>query len=147
MRQLDQTGWMHNRVRMITASFLIKDLRIDWQSGERYFMNHLLDADVAVNNGNWQWCASTGTDAMRGYRIFNPALQSKKFDPDGRYIREYVPELANVTNRHIHEPHLMTAAEQNLAGCRIGIDYPAPVVDHRLAREEYLALGRAEIVK
>jgi deoxyribodipyrimidine photo-lyase len=147
MRQLDQTGWMHNRVRMITASFLIKDLRIDWQSGERYFMNHLLDADVAANNGNWQWCASTGTDAMRGYRIFNPALQSKKFDPDGRYIREYVPELANVTNRHIHEPHLMTAAEQNLAGCRIGIDYPAPVVDHRLAREEYLALGRAEIVK
>jgi deoxyribodipyrimidine photo-lyase len=76
---------------MITASFLIKDLRIDWQSGERYFINHLLDADVAANNGNWQWCASTGTDAMRGYRIFNPALQSKKFDPDGRYIREYVP--------------------------------------------------------
>jgi deoxyribodipyrimidine photo-lyase len=147
MRQLNQTGWMHNRVRMITASFLIKDLRIDWQRGERYFMNHLLDADVAANNGNWQWCASTGTDAMRGYRIFNPVLQSKKFDPDGRYVREYVPELANVTNRRIHEPHLMTADEQNLVGCRIGIDYPAPVVDHRLAREEYLALGRAGIVK
>ena len=116
MRQLNQTGWMPNRVRMITASFLIKDLRIDWQSGERYFMNHLLDADVAANNGNWQWCASTGTDAMRGYRIFNPALQSKKFDPDGRYIREYVPELAQVMGRHIHEPHLMTDEQQVRAG-------------------------------
>ena len=88
MRQLNQTGWMHNRVRMIVASFLIKDLRIDWQSGERYFMHHLLDADVAANNGNWQWCASTGSDAMRGYRIFNPTLQSKKFDPEGAFIRD-----------------------------------------------------------
>jgi deoxyribodipyrimidine photo-lyase len=146
MRQLTQTGWMHNRVRMIVASFLIKDLRIDWQSGERYFMAHLLDADVAANNGNWQWCASTGTDAMSGYRIFNPALQSKKFDPEGLYIRRYVPELASVPTATIHEPHLMTLGEQEDARCRIGIDYPAPIVDHRLAREEYLALGKREKV-
>jgi deoxyribodipyrimidine photo-lyase len=132
---------------MIVASFLIKDLRIDWQRGERYFMNHLLDADVAANNGNWQWCASTGTDAMRGHRIFNPALQSKKYDPEGGYIREYVPELANVPNRHIHEPHLMPADEQPLAGCQIGVHYPAPIVDHRQAREQYLALGKAVVTK
>ncbi len=142
MRQLNQTGWMHNRVRMIVASFLIKDLRIDWQRGERYFMQHLLDADVAANNGNWQWCAATGTDAMRGYRIFNPALQSKKFDPDGLYIRAYVPELAKVTGKWVHEPHLMTSDEQDRTGCRIGVDYPAPLVDHAEARREYLELGK-----
>ncbi|HEX7767910.1 MAG TPA: deoxyribodipyrimidine photo-lyase [Nitrospira sp.] len=142
MRQLNQTGWMHNRVRMIVASFLIKDLRLDWQSGERYFMSQLLDADVAANNGNWQWCASTGTDAMRGYRIFNPVLQSKKFDPDGLYIREYVPELAKVTGKWIHEPHLMTPDEQDRAGCRIGVEYPSPLVDHAQARREYLELGK-----
>ena len=144
MRQLNQTGWMHNRVRMVVASFLIKDLRIDWQSGERYFMQHLIDADVAANNGNWQWCASTGTDAMRGYRIFNPALQSKKFDPDGAYIRRYVPELARVSAKRIHEPHLMPADEQERAGCRIWEDYPSPVVNHQLARQEYLTLGKQE---
>ncbi len=147
MRQLNQTGWMHNRVRMIVASFLIKDLRIDWQSGEQYFMRHLLDADVAANNGNWQWCASTGTDAMRGYRIFNPALQSKKFDPDGTYIRRYVPELAHVPAKRIHEPHLMTADEQVCAECRIGADYPAPVVDHQRARQNYLNLGKQEATR
>lgn len=147
MRQLNQTGWMHNRVRMIVASFLIKDLRIDWQSGERYFMQHLLDADVAANNGNWQWCASTGTDAMRGYRIFNPVLQSKKFDPDGAYIRRFVPELAHVSAKRIHEPHLMTADEQARAGCRIGTDYPLPVVDHQHARQEYLTLGKQEATR
>lgn len=145
MRQLNQTGWMHNRVRMIVASFLIKDLRLDWQSGERYFMHQLLDADVAANNGNWQWCAATGTDAMRGYRIFNPALQSKKFDPDGHYIRAYVPELANVTGKWIHEPHLMTPDEQQRAGCRIGVEYPSPLVDHALARREYLDLGKHKV--
>lgn len=142
MRQLRLTGWMHNRVRMIVASFLIKDLRIDWQSGERYFMKQLLDADVAVNNGNWQWCASTGTDATRGYRIFNPVLQSKTYDPQGEYIRRYVPELARVPAPAIHEPHRMTDDEQQRFGCRIGLDYPAPIVDHRQARLEYLALGR-----
>jgi deoxyribodipyrimidine photo-lyase len=144
MRQLNQTGWMHNRVRMIVASFLIKDLRIDWQSGERYFMQRLIDADVAANNGNWQWCASTGTDAMQGYRIFNPLLQSKKFDPKGEYIRKYVPDLAAVPTDQIHAPHLMTHEEQALAKCRIGIDYPSPIVDHRQARDEYLALGKLQ---
>jgi deoxyribodipyrimidine photo-lyase len=147
MRQLNQTGWMHNRVRMIVASFLIKDLRIDWQSGERYFMRQLLDADVAANNGNWQWCASTGTDAMRGYRIFNPALQSKNFDPDGVYIRRYVPELAHVSSKSIHEPHLMTRDEQTTSQCRIGNDYPSPIVDHQFARQEYLNLGKQEATK
>ena len=144
MRQLNRTGWMHNRVRMIVASFLIKDLRIDWQSGERYFMQRLIDADVAANNGNWQWCASTGTDAMQGYRIFNPLLQSKKFDPKGEYIRKYVPELGAVPTDQIHAPHLMILEEQALAKCRIGIDYPAPIVDHRQARDEYLALGKLQ---
>ncbi|HMS82998.1 MAG TPA: deoxyribodipyrimidine photo-lyase [Nitrospira sp.] len=147
MRQLNQTGWMHNRVRMIVASFLIKDLRIDWQSGEQYFMRHLLDADLAANNGNWQWCASTGTDSMPGYRIFNPALQSRKFDPDGVYIRQYVPELVSVSSRRIHEPHLMTPEEQEQAHCRIGINYPSPVVDHQLARQEYLNLGQQEATR
>jgi len=147
MRQLNQTGWMHNRVRMIVASFLIKDLRIDWRIGERHFMHHLLDADVAANNGNWQWCASTGTDAMPGYRIFNPALQSRKFDAEGAYIREYVSELGKVTKRRIHEPHLMMDDEQAQAGCRIGTDYPAPIVDHREAREEYLRLGMQQVAR
>ncbi len=147
MRQLNRTGWMHNRVRMIAASFLIKDLRIDWQSGERYFMQHLIDADVAANNGNWQWCASTGTDAMRGHRIFNPVLQSKKFDPDGIYIREYVPELAKVASKWIHAPHLITPNEQVRYGCRIGVDYPAAIVDHRQARQEYLDLGKQQVTR
>jgi deoxyribodipyrimidine photo-lyase len=147
MRQLNQTGWMHNRVRMIVASFLIKDLRIDWQSGERYFMRHLLDADTAANNGNWQWCASTGTDAMRGYRIFNPALQSKTFDRDGSYIRQYVPELKTVAHKWVHEPHLMTPDEQSRSGCRIGVDYASPIVDHRQARLEYLNLVKRQVTR
>ena len=147
MRQLNQTGWMHNRVRMVVASFLIKDLRINWQSGERYFMRQLLDADVAANNGNWQWCAATGTDAMRGYRIFNPALQGKKFDPDGTYLRLYVLELANVPRIRIHQPHLMTGDEQERARCLIGTDYPSPVVDHQLARQKYLNLGKQKTAR
>ena len=147
MRQLNQTGWMHNRVRMIVASFLIKDLRIDWRGGERYFMRHLLDADVAANNGNWQWCASTGTDSMPGYRIFNPVLQSKKFDPEGVYIRRYVPQLARVPAKQIHEPHLMTPDEQHRYGCQIGIHYPAPIVDHSQARQEYLELGKSPVTR
>jgi deoxyribodipyrimidine photo-lyase len=141
MRQLNHTGWMHNRVRMVVASFLVKDLRLDWRQGERYFMEHLLDADLAANNGNWQWCASTGTDAMPGYRIFNPTLQAKKFDPDGAYIRTHVPELRSVPTKLIHQPELMTADEQDRYGCRLGHDYPAPVVDHDRARNEYLHAG------
>jgi deoxyribodipyrimidine photo-lyase len=142
MRQLNQTGWMHNRVRMVTASFLVKDLRLDWRLGERYFMERLLDADLAANNGNWQWCASTGTDAMPGYRIFNPARQAQAFDPDGAYIRRYVPELADVPPPFIHAPHRMPAEAQARWGCRLGLDYPAPIVDHQQARLRYLADGR-----
>jgi deoxyribodipyrimidine photo-lyase len=122
----------------VVASFLVKDLRLDWRQGERYFMEHLLDADLAANNGNWQWCASTGTDAMPGYRIFNPTLQAKKFDPDGTYIRTHVPELRSVPTKLIHQPELMTADEQDRYGCRQGHDYPVPVVDHDHARNEYL---------
>ncbi|MBA2485684.1 MAG: deoxyribodipyrimidine photo-lyase [Nitrospira sp.] len=145
MRQLNQTGWMHNRVRMMVASFLVKDLRIDWQSGERYFMQQLVDGDLAANNGNWQWCASTGTDAMQGYRIFNPKIQSEKFDRDGEYIRRYVPELAGVSTKWIHAPHLMPQDEQARIECRIGSEYPAPIVDHRQARQEYLDLGKQPV--
>ena len=123
----------------------MKDLRIDWQSGERYFMQQLVDGDLAANNGNWQWCASTGTDAMQGYRIFNPRIQSEKFDPEGEYIRRYVPELADVPTTWIHAPHLMSREEQDRAGCRIGADYPAPLVDHRQARQEYLDLGKQQV--
>lgn len=147
MRQLNETGWMHNRVRMVVASFLIKDLRIDWQSGERYFMQQLVDADLAANNGNWQWASATGTDSMPGYRIFNPLLQSRKFDPVGAFIRQWVPELTAVPTARIHAPHLMTREEQVLAECRIGRDYPSPIVDHRQARDEYLALGKQLVTK
>lgn len=147
MRQLNHTGWMHNRVRMVVASFLIKDLRIDWRSGERYFMQHLIDADVAANNGNWQWCASTGTDSMPGYRIFNPVLQSKKFDPDGAYIRSHIPELRKVPGRLIHEPYRLSSDEQDGSGCHIGIDYPAPIVDHHQARQEYLNLSKQQVTR
>lgn len=138
MRQLNRTGWMHNRVRMVAASFLVKDLRLDWRLGERYFMERLLDADLAANNGNWQWCASTGTDAMPGYRIFNPALQARKFDPTGDYIRRYVPELASVPAKWIHAPETMGVDEQHRYGCRLGQDYPSPIVDHKQVRLRYL---------
>jgi len=139
MRQLRQTGWMPNRVRMVAASFLVKDLGLDWRAGERYFMEQLLDADLAANNGNWQWCASTGTDAMPGYRIFNPSLQARKFDPDGAYLRRYLPELGSVPARFVHAPERMGVEEQDRYGCRIGRDYPSPVVDHEDAKRQYLA--------
>ncbi len=108
-------------------------------------MQQLVDGDLAANNGNWQWCASTGTDAMQGYRIFNPSIQSKKFDEEGHYIRRYVPELSNVPVKWVHEPHLMPQDEQERARCRIGSAYPAPIVDHRQARQEYLALGKQAV--
>ena len=131
-------------IQLLGGLFLTKDLCTDWQSGERYFTQHLIDADVAANNRNWQWCASSGTDAMRGYRIFNPALQNKKFDPDETYVRRYVPELASVPANRIHEPHLMTRDEKARTRCRIGADYPSPIVDHRLARQEYVDLGKQQ---
>jgi deoxyribodipyrimidine photo-lyase len=137
MRQLEATGWMHNRARMIVASFLSKDLLIDWRWGERHFMQHLIDGDPASNNGGWQWSAGTGTDAAPYFRIFNPVLQGKKHDPEGAYIRRWVPELANVEDKHIHEPWTMSGEAQKRNGCRGG--YPAPIVDHGVARERALA--------
>jgi deoxyribodipyrimidine photo-lyase len=138
MRQLLATGWMHNRGRMIVASFLVKDLLIDWREGERWFMQQLVDGDPAANNGGWQWTAGTGTDAAPYFRIFNPVLQSKKFDPQGIYIRRWLPELTHVPEIYIHTPWRMPLDIQQAAGCRIGKDYPAPIVDHQLAKERTL---------
>ena len=140
MRQINQTGYMHNRLRMIVASFLSKDLHIDWRQGEKYFADHLNDFDLAANNGGWQWAASTGCDAQPYFRIFNPVTQSERFDPQGKFIRRYVPELANMPDKYVHAPWTAPLLEQQAAGCIIGRDYPAPVVDHATAREKALAL-------
>jgi deoxyribodipyrimidine photo-lyase len=134
MRQLNETGWMHNRLRMIVASFLTKHLLIDWRRGERYFERQLIDADLAQNNGGWQWAASTGTDAVPYFRIFNPTLQGRRFDPHGAFIRRMIPELAAVPDAFIHEPSTMPPLVQREAGVTIGETYPAPIVDHRSAR-------------
>ena len=139
MRQLVETGWMHNRARMIVASFLVKDLLIDWRWGERFFMEHLIDGDPAANNGGWQWTAGVGTDAAPYFRVFNPMLQAAKFDPDGAFVRRWLPELARVPARHIHAPWLMPLDVQRQAGCVIGQDYPAPIVAHDAARDRVLA--------
>ena len=140
MRQINHSGFMHNRLRMIVASFLTKDLLIDWRWGEKYFAVHLNDFDLAANNGGWQWAASTGCDAQPYFRIFNPLSQSQRFDAQGKFIRRYVPELANVADKFIHAPWTMPPLEQKRAGCVIGKDYPAPIVDHAIARLEALAL-------
>jgi deoxyribodipyrimidine photo-lyase len=138
MRQLHQTGYMHNRLRMVVASFLTKDLGLDWRRGERHFAAHLNDYDLAANNGGWQWAASTGCDAQPWFRIFNPVTQSQKFDPQGRFIRRYLPELARVPDAHIHFPAAMGPVELAACGLRLGVDYPLPVVDHARARERTL---------
>lgn len=130
---------------MIVASFLVKDLLISWRWGERYFAQHLLDYDPCLNNGNWQWAASTGCDAQPYFRIFNPVTQSERFDPDGVFIRKYLPELAKVPDKYIHAPWTLPPIDQKLAGCVIGTDYPAPIVDHARARE--LTLARFGVVK
>lgn len=140
MRQINQTGWMHNRLRMVAASFLVKDLLIDWRWGERYFADKLIDFDLSANNGGWQWAASTGCDAQPWFRIFNPITQSEKFDADGKFIRRYIPELANCNNKEIHAPWLIPANRQQELGLSIGIDYPQPVVDHATQRLLALAL-------
>ncbi|MDU1083696.1 MAG: deoxyribodipyrimidine photo-lyase, partial [Leclercia adecarboxylata] len=137
MRQLNETGWMHNRLRMITASFLVKDLLIDWRAGERYFISQLIDGDLAANNGGWQWAASTGTDAAPYFRIFNPTTQGQKFDNDGVFIRRWLPELATVPDKAIHDPWTW-ADKQGIA-----LDYPRPVVDHKQARIATLAAYEA----
>ena len=137
MRQMNNTGWMHNRLRMITASFLVKDLLIDWRIGERYFITQLIDGDLAANNGGWQWAASTGTDAAPYFRIFNPTTQGEKFDKHGEFIRQWLPELAEVPAASLHEPWGW-ADKQGVT-----LDYPRPVVDHKQARTATLAAYEA----
>ncbi len=143
MRQLAATGWQPNRARMITASFLTKDLLIDWRAGEAHFMRHLVDGDVASNNGGWQWSASTGSDAQPYFRVFNPVLQGRRFDPEGSYVRRWLPELERFPTARIHAPWEATTDEQRAAGCRIGVDYPAPIVDHAEARARAIAVYEA----
>lgn len=138
MQQLNQTGYMHNRLRMVVASFLTKDLGIDWRQGEAYFATHLNDFDLAANNGGWQWAASTGCDAQPYFRIFNPVSQSEKFDPEGQFIRRYLPQLAGLSSRAIHAPWCHPA-ECAAAGIELGQTYPWPVVQHDEARQRTLA--------
>jgi deoxyribodipyrimidine photo-lyase len=139
LRELWNTGWMHNRVRMITASFLIKDLLIEWTAGARWFWDTLVDADLASNTLGWQWVAGCGADAAPFFRIFNPLLQGAKFDPDGAYVRRWVPELAPLPNDYIQQPWSAPAAVLAAAGIRLGQQYPQRLVEHDSARREALA--------
>jgi deoxyribodipyrimidine photo-lyase len=143
MRCLNATGMMHNRLRMVVASFLTKTLLIDWKKGERYFAEKLLDFDLASNVGGWQWSASTGVDAQPYFRIFNPYNQSEKFDPQGIFIREWCPELALFSNKHIHSPHDTEISDQISAKCFIGKDYPHPIVGYKEQRERALKMYKA----
>ncbi|MGZ5412390.1 MAG: cryptochrome/photolyase family protein [Solirubrobacterales bacterium] len=144
MRQLAREGWMHNRARLVVGSFLTKDLGIDWRWGERHFMRLLIDGDEANNNGNWQWIASVGVDPQPYFRrIYNPTTHMERYDPEGRYVRRYVPELEHVPDEHLREPWRMPPEVQEECGCVIGRDYPEPIVDHRLAREEAMTRFRA----
>ena len=139
MAQLNQTGYMHNRLRMVSASFLVKDLGIDWRWGERYFATHLNDYDLASNNGGWQWSSSSGCDAQPYFRIFNPVSQSERFDPDGRFIRRYLPVLASLPNEALHAPWNATSETLRTAGVELGKNYPNPLVAHAQAREKTLS--------
>ena len=143
MRQLLATGWMHNRGRMIVASFLSKDLLLDWRHGEQWFMDHLLDGDPAANNGGWQWAAGVGTDAAPYFRIFNPVLQGGKFDPHGTFIRQYVPELVEVPLRYLQQPWTMPPLEQALCGVELGQAYPRPIVEHAMVKPRTLEAYKA----
>jgi deoxyribodipyrimidine photo-lyase len=134
---------MHNRVRMITASFLVKDLLIDWRHGERHFRRLLADGDVPQNVGNWQWVAGTGPDAAPYFRVFNPTLQSRKFDPGGEYLRTWVPELAGLDDTAIHEPSTLGPLELAAAGVTLGADYPEPIVDHAMAKDRVVDAFKA----
>jgi deoxyribodipyrimidine photo-lyase len=145
MAQLNQTGYMHNRLRMVTASFLVKDLGIDWRWGERYFAEKLNDFDLAANNGGWQWAASTGCDAQPWFRIFNPVTQSEKFDPSGKFIRRYLPQLAELPDAALHAPWKARPVDLAAAGLSLGRNYPEPIVQHEAARERTLA--RYAVVK
>ena len=143
MRQLWQTGWMHNRVRMITASFLIKDLLIDWREGERWFRDTLVDADPASNAASWQWVAGSGADAAPFFRIFNPITQGEKFDPEGTYVRRFVPELKDMPDRFLHRPFEAPLLVLKEAGVSLGKTYPLPIVDHGKARDAAMAAFQA----
>jgi len=143
MRQINQTGFMHNRLRMVVASFLVKDLLIDRRWGERYFAENLIDFDLSANNGGWQWAASTGCDAQPWFRIFNPVTQSEKFDPQGKFIRKYLPELANCSDKEIHAPWQIPSLRQTLIGVVIGKHYPPPIVEHAAQRLSALNLYKA----
>ena len=145
MRQLNTSGYMHNRLRMVVASFLCKDLGVDWRWGEKYFAQHLNDLDLSANNGGWQWASSSGCDAQPYFRIFNPVSQSEKFDPEGKFIRRYVPELANLSAKAIHAPWLAGELELQAAGVTLGKTYPRPIVDHAEARAT--TLERYAVVK
>ena len=145
MAQINQTGYMHNRLRMVAGSFLVKDLGIDWRWGEKYFALHLNDFDLAANNGGWQWVASTGCDAQPYFRIFNPVSQSEKFDAEGKFIRRYVPQLGKLTGKAVHAPWASSPAELSAAGVVLGTNYPAPIVEHALARS--LTLQRYAVVR
>jgi deoxyribodipyrimidine photo-lyase len=145
MRQLSTTGWMHNRARMLVASFLVKDLLIDWRRGERWFMEHLVDGDPAANNGGWQWVAGVGAGAAPYFRVFNPVRQARLFDPAGDFARSWLPELRRVPDAHIHEPWKMPPEAQRRARCVIGQDYPYPIVNHAFARQRALAAYRFQV--
>lgn len=145
MRQLNQTGWMHNRLRMLTASFLVKDLLVDWRWGERYFAEKLIDFDLSANNGGWQWAASTGCDAQPYFRIFNPLAQSEKFDPQGKFIRKYLPELAMLSDKEIHAPWQIPSHRQQEIGFMVEKDYFLPIVNHAIQRTMALDLYKKSI--
>jgi deoxyribodipyrimidine photo-lyase len=145
MAQLNQTGYMHNRLRMVVGSFLVKDLGLDWRWGERYFAATLNDFDLAANNGGWQWVASSGCDAQPYFRIFNPVSQSEKFDPQGKFIRRYLPQLGNLAGKSIHAPWTAQPLELQAAGIKLGVDYPHPLVAHDAARAR--TLQRYAVVK
>lgn len=138
MAQINQTGYMHNRLRMVVASFLCKDLGLDWRRGERYFAEHLNDFELSSNNGGWQWASSSGCDAQPYFRIFNPVTQSQRFDPEGKFIRRYLPQLAKLPDSGIHAPWTLKPVELEALGIRLGEDYPKPIVDHAEARERTL---------
>ncbi|MCY4069251.1 MAG: deoxyribodipyrimidine photo-lyase [Acidimicrobiaceae bacterium] len=142
MRQLASCGWMHNRLRMVAASFLVKDLLVDWRRGERWFRRMLIDGEIAQNCGNWQWVAGTGPDAAPYFRVFNPVTQSRRFDPDGRYLRLWLPELAALHSRDIHAPWQAKPLDLAAAGVVLGSTYPAPIVDHAEARLRTIAAYR-----
>jgi len=143
MRQLWQTGWMHNRVRMVAASFLIKHLLIPWQAGEDWFWDTLVDADLANNAASWQWVAGSGADAAPYFRIFNPVLQGRKFDTDGTYVRRYIPELKNLDTRYLHAPWEAPEIVLRGAGVHLGVTYPRPIVDLAEGRARALAAFQA----